>query len=524
MTVQTQTYSVTAEGNGSATVFSFSPMVIFASTDIAVTVVDAAGTETTLTEGTGINNYSVSVSEYPGTGSITYPATLGTELPAGEFITIKRVLTLEQTTDLENQGGYHADTQEQAMDKLVMICLQQQEELDRCLKGAVTDFSTLTSDDFYLPAKDQRANTYLGFDSVGTPQAVGELSGVTASAFMITLLDDATAAEARTTLGAGVPSTITKYIYTATGGQTVFSGADDNANTLSYEGDAYMVFLNGVMLRLAQDFTVTGGTTVTLTDGANLNDLLEVLTFSVISPETGLSQTTADDRYALEANNLSDLTNAGTARVNLKLGTASPSDGEILYWSGTGWVELAAGTSGQILQSNGAAAPTWVNNHDKTQWTLVDSAAITSGASTDLTGISTTAVELKVIFQEFSLSAGGGVVLDIRDASSGGTGGLMYIDHNGSTSRYNTGIYRAMQSGGAAIGTNHCSVLFTRMGATDEWWGEGHAWSDTGTGAMRAQSAGRIETVTTPDRIRITTSSGNFDGANGFAYLYEKVS
>jgi hypothetical protein len=100
----------------------------------------------------------------------------------------------------------------------------------------------------------------------------------------------------------------------------------------------------------------------------------------------------------------------------------------------------------------------------------------------------------------------------------------MYIDHNGSTTRYSTGLYRAMQAGGTAIVTNHCSVLLTRMGATNEWWGEGHAWSDTGTGAMRAQSAGRIETVATPDRIRITTSAGSFDGANGFAYLYEKVS
>jgi hypothetical protein len=43
----------------------------------------------------------------------------------------------------------------------------------------------------------------------------------------------------------------------------------------------------------------------------------------------------------------------------------SSTNGTIMYYNGTDWVNLAPGTSGQVLQTNGAAAPTWVNKSDK---------------------------------------------------------------------------------------------------------------------------------------------------------------
>lgn len=39
----------------------------------------------------------------------------------------------------------------------------------------------------------------------------------------------------------------------------------------------------------------------------------------------------------------------------------SESNGSLMYFNGTDWVNLAPGTSGQILRTNGAGAPTWVN-------------------------------------------------------------------------------------------------------------------------------------------------------------------
>ena len=41
-------------------------------------------------------------------------------------------------------------------------------------------------------------------------------------------------------------------------------------------------------------------------------------------------------------------------------GTATPTAGAVAYGSGTAYAFTAAGTSGQVLQSNGSGAPTWV--------------------------------------------------------------------------------------------------------------------------------------------------------------------
>ena len=70
-----------------------------------------------------------------------------------------------------------------------------------------------------------------------------------------------------------------EYSYTATSGQTTFSGADDNSATLSYVPNFIQVFLNGVLLDPAVDYTATSGTSIVLTSAASLNDLLQIATF-----------------------------------------------------------------------------------------------------------------------------------------------------------------------------------------------------------------------------------------------------
>lgn len=195
MTVETQTTKVFATLNGAATVFSFSPLVIFKSSDLVVTLVDTNGIETVLSEGVGAVNYSVLVSPYPGTGSITYPAT-GSAANNGKLV-MKRVLTLEQTTDLENQGGYFADTQETALDRLMMTHLQQQELIDRSFKFPVSD-ATAPPD---LPTATQRAGKVLAFDSLGNPIA-GVLSSVAVNAAMVPLVQSASVAAALAVLNA----------------------------------------------------------------------------------------------------------------------------------------------------------------------------------------------------------------------------------------------------------------------------------------------------------------------------------
>ena len=68
------------------------------------------------------------------------------------------------------------------------------------------------------------------------------------------------------------------YEYTATSGQTTFSGSDDNSATLSYSVGNIQVVMNGVILD-PSDFTATSGTSVVLASGAATGDLLNIYAF-----------------------------------------------------------------------------------------------------------------------------------------------------------------------------------------------------------------------------------------------------
>ena len=80
MTVSSTTAKISYAGNDSNTSFSFA-FTVYVTTDLVVTFTNSSGVESTLTEGAGTSNYSVSVSSYPGTGSITWPASGSTKNP-----------------------------------------------------------------------------------------------------------------------------------------------------------------------------------------------------------------------------------------------------------------------------------------------------------------------------------------------------------------------------------------------------------------------------------------------------------
>ena len=73
------------------------------------------------------------------------------------------------------------------------------------------------------------------------------------------------------------------YDYTATAGQTSFSGSDNNSQTLSYRDSAYIdVYQNGVLL-IPSDYTATTGTSVVLDTGATVNDSVQIVVYDVFS-------------------------------------------------------------------------------------------------------------------------------------------------------------------------------------------------------------------------------------------------
>ena len=66
------------------------------------------------------------------------------------------------------------------------------------------------------------------------------------------------------------------YLYNATAGQTSFSGSDANSLTLAYTAGSIQVFLNGVFLT-AEDYTATDGTTIVLTEPAQVSAQLIIV-------------------------------------------------------------------------------------------------------------------------------------------------------------------------------------------------------------------------------------------------------
>ena len=149
-----------------------------------------------------------------------------------------------------------------------------------------------------------------------------------------------------------------RFIFTATAGQTVFSGVDDYNLTLSYTDAQFTdVFLNGVKLDKT-DYTATSGTSIVLAEAAALNDTLEVLafdTFSVFSGEFSqdvtVGGTITTDGLIVDTNTLYvDSTNN---RVGI--GTSSPY-GALTVDTANGILSIANGNTsgGTKIQAWGA--------------------------------------------------------------------------------------------------------------------------------------------------------------------------
>jgi len=131
-------------GNGTTAIYSYTAK-IFAQTDLVLTVKDSDGAETTLTITT---DYTVT-----GVGSIDGGTIVLVDdgqdwidtnsfLETGWTLVIRRVRGLVQNTDIRNGGAFYRESVEDEFDKQIMIDQQQQEEIDRSIKIAVTSSAT----------------------------------------------------------------------------------------------------------------------------------------------------------------------------------------------------------------------------------------------------------------------------------------------------------------------------------------------------------------------------------------------
>ena len=86
----------------------------------------------------------------------------------------------------------------------------------------------------------------------------------------------------------GLITAISNYEFTATAGQTVLTGADENGVTLSYTPGKVLVFLNGVLMdnRSGADYVETNASTITFNAGLQVSDTVIVKSYSGSAPFT----------------------------------------------------------------------------------------------------------------------------------------------------------------------------------------------------------------------------------------------
>jgi len=131
-------------------------------------------------------------------------------------------------------------------------------------------------------------------------------------------------------------------------------------------------------------------------------------------------QTAIDGKAALvHSHVIADTTGLQTA-LDGKIGIpGSSAQGDILYRSATSWTRLAAGTSGQVLQTNGAGAdPSWASSASSASITLGTAVDSTSGSAIDFTGVPAGVKRVTVGFRRVSINGSSGII--VRLGTSGG--------------------------------------------------------------------------------------------------------
>lgn len=232
MTVENEIKEVEGLGNGSSTVFSFAPMVIYDPTHLAVYLVGADNMPTLIELGTGSTNYSVTVTALPGTGAVNYPASGATRLADGEKIVIKRNVPLLQLERLNNQGGYFPEVQEKALDLGAMADLQLQEQIDRAIKVPI---GTRTDVDVTLPPPV--AGESFAWNSDGTGFVSVPLEAAALGEALETAQDAATEALA---------ASETATLRAADAAASAASAADSAANAAAVVAGDYLVITNNL--------------------------------------------------------------------------------------------------------------------------------------------------------------------------------------------------------------------------------------------------------------------------------------
>lgn len=200
MTVASNTNRVSYAGNGVTTAFAFA-FPYRASTDFDVTLrTDATGVEVAQALTT---NYTIAGAANAGTGGFdSMTLTMIVAPPTGSTLVINRKVPLTTAVDAQPGASLSAPNLEGAIDRAMLAMQQLQEQIGRAL--LLPKSSPLSN--LALPEPTATvASDLLGINATGDGFALYDPSTLSAgqvvSSYIATLLDDANAGAAQTTLG-----------------------------------------------------------------------------------------------------------------------------------------------------------------------------------------------------------------------------------------------------------------------------------------------------------------------------------
>ena len=273
------------------------------------------------------------------------------------------------------------------------------------------------------------------------------------------------------------------YEFTATAGQTTFTGSDNNSATLSYTAGNVIVSLNGIILDNGSDYTATSGTSIVLASGAAVGDHLAVVAFK--------SFTAAD---AVSA------TNGGTFG-----GGVTVSSGNLLV-----------GTTDTTLYNNTTGTGTKLGGDGR----LDVARQADTVATFNRTGSSDGEI-IRVVSSGTTIGAIGSVSGDIALTST--TNPIRFSINNSEKIRF--GSAGQLGIGGANYGTSGQVLTSAGSGASPSWADAGGAFAAT-TVTITAHTT--LTTAQNGNLIRVTASGERViylpAAATGLFYVFSNES
>jgi len=300
--------------------------------------------------------------------------------------------------------------------------------------------------------------------------------------------------------GSSVNGTNSRHRFTATAGQTTFTGTDLDGNTLSYDvagGVAFIdVYLNGVHLD-SSDYIATSGTSVVLSSGATVGDEIYITAFGTFS----LSSFSAGNITSGTINN-ARLTGSGAITINgssvslggnITVGETKPTIGSISPSTITN-----AQTSITITGTNFVSVPqVEVLNQSTGIWYTADTISFTN--ATTLVATFTLSVDaqykLRIENPDGNAVLSSSNILTVSDAptwsTSAGTLGVFAGNFSGTLATISA-------SSDSTIAYSETTSVLTGAGVT----------LNTSTGALTTTDFGASSTTPTTYNFTIRATDG----------------